>query len=142
VNEHELRRAFERELHDGPQQQLVALTVGLQLARQLAETDPAALPAHLDELRQNVQVALDDLRRIAARVYPAMLLDAGLVEALRAVAPVEANVSIARYPEDVEADIYFRCVDAVKHAVGPVSIYLWDDDHSPHFELRPQAAPR
>jgi signal transduction histidine kinase len=141
VNDYELRRALERELHDGPQQQLVALAVGLQLARQLVETDPAALPARLDELTRNVHDALDDLRALAARIYPALLLDAGLAEALRTLAPVEAD-ELARYPADVEADVYFRCVEAVKGAAGPVSIHLWDDGRAPRFELRAQAADR
>ena len=59
--EHELRRSLERALHDGPQQQLVALAVQVQLARQLAETDPAALLPLLDELAQQVHAALEDL---------------------------------------------------------------------------------
>ena len=141
MNERELRRALERELHDGPQQQLVALAVGLQLARQLADSDPPALPAYLDELTRNVHDALDELRAIAARIYPALLLDGGLTEALRTVAPVEAD-AVARYPADVEAEVYFRCLDAVERATEPVSIHLWDDGSSPQFELRAQAADR
>src|SRR6478736_1340083 len=81
-----LRRGIERDLHDGAQQRLVALAVNLQLARQFADSDPAALKTLLEEIGCDVQQALDDVRQLACRVYPSLLLDRGLVEALRAAA--------------------------------------------------------
>src|SRR5436309_1484166 len=80
------RRQIERDLHDGAQQHLVALSVNLQLARRLLENDPAAAVALLDEIGRDVRTALDDVRALAYRVYPPLLLDRGLVEALLAAA--------------------------------------------------------
>ena len=109
------RRGIERDLHDGAQQRLVALAVNLQLARQFADSDPAALKTLLEEIRCDVQQALDDVRQLAWRVYPSLLLDRGLVEALRAAAS-DAAVStrveapaLGRYPSEVEATVYFCC---------------------------------
>ena len=76
---------------------LVALAVNLQLARQLADSDPAALKTLLEEIGRDVQQALEDVRQLAWRIYPSLLLDRGLVEALRAAA------SDAVVPTRVEA---------------------------------------
>ena len=120
------RRRIERDLHDGVQQQLVALAVNLQLARQLADGDPAALMPLLEEIGRDVQEALEDVRRLASRVYPAFLLDRGLVDALRAAAAqaavpthVEALPSVGRYSTEIEAAAYFCCVEALEDAAGP-----------------------
>jgi signal transduction histidine kinase len=109
------RRAIERTLHDGVQQHLVALAVNLQLARELCDSDPGAVKAFLDELGHDVHDALDDARRLAQAIYPPVLADHGVTEALRAAGVrVEAS-GIGRYPPDVEAAVYFACADA--HAV-------------------------
>ena len=115
------RRRIERDLHDGVQQQLVALAVNLQLARQLANADPSALMPLLDQIRREVQEALEDVRRLASRVYPPFLDDRGLVEALRAAASeaivptrVEAPVPLERYSAEVEAAAYFCCLEALE----------------------------
>ena len=117
----DLRRAVERDLHDGVQQQLVALAVKLQLARH-PDTDPAALQALLDDMGRDVQDALDDVRRLAWSVYPSLLLDRGLADALRAAASeiavstgVEAQ-GIGRYPADIEAAVYFCCLELLNIA--------------------------
>jgi signal transduction histidine kinase len=117
------RRRIEGDLHDGVQQHLVALAVNLQLARQLAAADPFALMPLLDEIGRDVGEALDDVRRLASRVYPATLLDRGLVEALRAAASeaaiairVEAPQPVERYPTEIEAAAYFCCVEALAAA--------------------------
>ena len=67
------RRRTERSLHDGVQQHLVALAVNLQLARQLVDTNPAALPALLDELSRDVHDALESARVLASEIYPPLL---------------------------------------------------------------------
>ena len=120
------RRRIERDLHDGVQQHLVALAVNLQLARQLADADPTALRSQLDEIGRDVQEALDDVRRLAARVYPASLVDRGLVDALRAAASeaviptrVEASRQSERYPPEIEAAAYFCCAEALEAAAAP-----------------------
>ena len=119
------RRRIERDLHDGVQQHLVALAVNLQLARQLADTDPTGLTSQLAEIGRDVQEALDDVRRLAARVYPASLVDRGLVDALRAAASeaviptrVEASRQSERYPAEIEAAVYFCCAEAVEAAAA------------------------
>ena len=116
------RRTIERDLHDGAQQYLIALAVNLQLARRLADSDPAALKLLLDEIGQHVHDALDDVRRLAWRIYPSFLLDRGLVEALRAAAAeaviptrVEAT-AIDRYSPELEATAYFCCVEMLQAA--------------------------
>ena len=121
------RRAFERALHDGVQQQLLALAVNLQLARELCETDPGAVAAFLEELRRDVHRALDDAQRLGAAIYPAVLADHGVAEALRAAGVRVEAASVGRYATDVEAATYFACV-------GARSVRLWDEQGSLRFE--------
>ena len=116
------RRGIERGLHDGVQQDLVALAVNLQLARELADSDPAALKAHLEEIAQDVRDALESVRALAHDVYPSLLVDRGLVEALRGAAPrvgfpTRVEAAGERYPPEIEAAAYFCCVEALD-AVG------------------------
>jgi signal transduction histidine kinase len=117
-----LRRGIERDLHDGAQQRLVALAVNVQLALQLADSDPAALKTLLEEIGRDVHEALGDVRQLAWRIYPSLLLDRGLVEALRAAASdavistrVEAT-AVGRYSPEVEAAVYFCCLEALQNA--------------------------
>lgn len=124
----EERRAFERALHDGVQQQLLALAVNLQLARELCETDPGAVAAFLEELRRDVHSALDDAHRLGDAIYPAVLADYGVPEALRAGGVRVEAAGVGRYPTDVEAATYFACV-------GARSARLWDEQGSLRFEL-------
>jgi Histidine kinase len=116
------RRQTERSLHDGVQQHLVALAVNLQLARQLVDTNPAALTALLDELTRDVHEALESVRALAREIYPPLLLDLGLANALRNVA-VEAGATIEvetaeRFEPAAEAAVYFCCAEL-----------LWPDAH-------------
>src|SRR5438105_14795670 len=80
------RRRIERALHDGVQQHLVALVVNLQLARQLVESDPAAAATLLEELGRDAREALEGVRELACEIYPPLLLDRGLADALHAAA--------------------------------------------------------
>jgi signal transduction histidine kinase len=119
------RRRIEGELHDGVQQDLVALAVNLQLARRLAADEPTALTPLLEEIGRDVQAALDDVRRLAARVYPALLLDRGLAEALRSAASeariptrVDAPRPVERFPAEIETVAYFCCVEALEIAAS------------------------
>ena len=79
------RRRLERDLHDGVQNELVALIVKLALAQQDAETPPA-LVEMLAGLEARAQAALDSVRNIARGIYPPPLADFGLAKALRAQA--------------------------------------------------------
>src|SRR5262249_35861902 len=78
------RRRIERDLHDGAQQYLVAIAIKARLVRQLEETDPATSRALLEELQGDVEVALEELRTLAHGIYPPLLSDGGLTEALSA----------------------------------------------------------
>ena len=104
--EDELRRAIERRLHDGVQQQLIAVGVKVQLA----DSDHPELHSVFDELRQDVHAALDAVRRLAWEIYPALLLDHGVVQALRAAGLRVEGDAGARYSRDIEAAVYFGCL--------------------------------
>jgi signal transduction histidine kinase len=115
------RRQIERNLHDGAQQHLVALAVKLGLARQLLEADPSTLGPMLEELRGDAQETLTQLRELAHGIYPPLLMDRGLGEALRAAANravlvTDVNADVGRYPPDVEAAVYFCCLEALQNA--------------------------
>ena len=116
------RRRIERDLHDGPQQHLVALAVNLQLARRLADADPAAAKALLDEMGRDVQQALDETGELAHRIYPPLLEAGGLAAALRAAAasagiPTHIEVTAdARYPPEVAGAVYFCCLEVLERA--------------------------
>jgi signal transduction histidine kinase len=122
------RRRIERDLHDGAQQRLVAIRIELELAEELVQRDPAAGVARLRELEDEVDEALEELRSLAHGVYPPLLADRGLAEALETVAArsaiaVEVEASaIGRYVPEVESAVYFCVLEALqnvlKHAVG------------------------
>jgi signal transduction histidine kinase len=142
----EERRRIERNLHDGAQQRLVALRIKLELASELSAEQHLPDAEHLHMLSEEVGDALDDVRSLAAGVYPALLVDCGLDEALRSVArrsPVRARVAaqgVDRYSQQVEAAVYFSCLEALqnagKHAEArSVSIVVADGDGL-RFEVR------
>jgi signal transduction histidine kinase len=116
------RRRIERDLHDGAQQHLVALAVSTRLARQIADTDPEATKEMLDQIAADLQDAVQELRNLAHGIYPPLLMDRGLPDALRAAAdraPLPADVTaeaVGRYPQQVEAAIYFCCLEALQNA--------------------------
>lgn len=112
------RRTFERALHDGPQQHLVALAVTVRLARTLAKNDPSAVDDVLAQLGEDVQATLQELRELAHRIYPPLLEDRGLAHALTAAGdrlPGTADVAgLERLPADMEAALYFACTDLME----------------------------
>jgi signal transduction histidine kinase len=117
------RRKIERNLHDGAQQHLVALAVTVRLAHQLATTDPAQARELLDQLGRDLQDAVQELRDLAHGIYPPVLMDRGLVAALesaaaRAPLPVEvvAEGDVGRFAQEVEAAVYFCCLEALQNA--------------------------
>jgi signal transduction histidine kinase len=114
------RRRLERNLHDGAQQQLVALAVHLGLLERLAD-DPDGVARTARQLRGAVQETIDDLRDLARGIYPPLLADQGLVVALSAQArkstvptTVEATV-LGRYPQEIEAAVYFCSLEAMQN---------------------------
>ena len=131
------RRRIERDLHDGGQQRLVALRIRLVMAEELMGESPARGREMLRRLGDDVDAALDELRSLAAGVYPSLLAASGLSAAIRTAAlesTVPARVRVDggdRYPPEVETAAYFCCVEALqnvaKHApqATSVDIALW-----------------
>ena len=117
----EARRRLERNIHDGAQQRLVALSVKLRLAQSLVAKDPAETGRMLEQLQTETTETLEDLRDLARGIYPPLLADKGLVAALeaqarRSVVPVEFHPDGAgRYPQEVEAAVYFSVLEALQN---------------------------
>src|SRR5439155_812723 len=117
----ERARKLERDIHDGAQQQLVALAVKLRLAEQLADRDPAKAKEMMAQLQGETTDALENLRDLARGIYPPLLADAGLAAAIEAQArkspvPVEFGADgIGRYPQEVEAAVYFCVLEAMQN---------------------------
>ncbi|HEY3212844.1 MAG TPA: histidine kinase [Actinomycetota bacterium] len=121
ASQDEERRKLERDLHDGAQQQLVALAVHLKLARTMVERDPATVGDMLEALQGSATDALADLRDLARGIYPQLLADRGLAAALEAQASkstVPTTVrsdGVGRYAREVEAAVYFSCLEALNN---------------------------
>ena len=118
------RREIERNLHDGAQQHLVALAVKVGLIRAIAEDDEdtETVLAMLDGLREDVQVTISEVRELAHGIYPPLLRDRGLGDALRAAAtrsplPCDVDVDLpGRFAQDVETAAYFCILEAMQNA--------------------------
>jgi signal transduction histidine kinase len=120
----ETRRRLERDLHDGAQQQLVALKVKLGLGRALAEKDGATKTAELlGRLSAEADEAVDAMREFARGVYPPLLEAEGLASAITAQArrvPIDVTVDVdgvGRYPREIEATVYFCVTEALRNTV-------------------------
>ena len=117
----EARRQLERNIHDGAQQQLVALAVKARLARGMSEKDPLKAAEVIGQLEDDTTSALENLRDLARGIYPPLLADRGLTAALEAQArkaplPVEVRANgVRRYPQEVEAAVYFSVLEAVQN---------------------------
>jgi signal transduction histidine kinase len=117
----EARRRLERNLHDGAQQDLVALAIKLKLAGGVLGDDAKEARELLEELQADTANALQNLRDLARGIYPPLLADLGLVAALNAQAgksPVPVTVradGIGRFPQDTEAAVYFCCLEALQN---------------------------
>jgi signal transduction histidine kinase len=116
------RRRLERNIHDGAQQQLVALAVKARLARSLVGRDDDKATELVEQIGAETQEALEDLRDLARGIYPPLLADKGLPAALEAQArksPVPVEISpngVGRYEEAVEAAVYFSILEALQNA--------------------------
>jgi PAS domain S-box-containing protein len=116
--EADARRQLERNLHDGAQQRLVALSVALRLAESKLAQDPDGAAALLDGAREELALALEELRELARGIHPAVLTDRGLGPALealvgRAPIPVELSAPEERLPPAVEAAAYYVVAEAL-----------------------------
>jgi PAS domain S-box-containing protein len=117
-----VRRQVARDLHDGAQQRLISLLIGLHVAREELDKDPTHTREMLDDAIEQAQAAIDELRELAAGVHPPVLATRGLfaaVEALAARAPLPVTVSgglEARFAEAVETNAYFFVSEALTNA--------------------------
>ncbi|MBW5486335.1 sensor histidine kinase [Streptomyces bambusae] len=129
-------RRIERDLHDGAQARLVALAMGLGLAKEKLLEDPEAAAAMVDEAHGEVKLALQELRDLARGIHPAVLTDRGLDAALSSVAsrcavPVRVQVDLpARPAEAIEGIAYFTVSELLqnvsKHAgARSAAVEVW-----------------
>jgi signal transduction histidine kinase len=115
------RRRIERNIHDGAQQELVALAVKLNLVDSLVGRDEAKERSLLAELKAEATGALENLRDLARGIYPPLLADKGLAAALdgqvrKAAVPVSLQADgIGRWPPEIEAAVYFCCLEALQN---------------------------
>jgi signal transduction histidine kinase len=117
----EERRRLERNIHDGAQQQLVALSVKARLAETFLDRDLAKAKRALEEIKFDTGEALENLRDLARGVYPPLLSDKGLAAALesqarKATIPVSVEPNgVGRYPQEAEAAAYFCVLEALQN---------------------------
>jgi signal transduction histidine kinase len=144
------RRKIERNLHDGAQQQLIALAIQLGLLAESAG-DPDFIRQAIPDLKAQISTALDDLRALARGIYPPLLAERGLVMALRAQAarspvPVVLEAGqVGRYPQDTESTVYFCTLEALqnvtKHArASRATIRLSGSDAALEFSVSDDGA--
>jgi signal transduction histidine kinase len=133
------RRRIERDLHDGAQQRLVAVAMGLGRAKSKMDSDPDAVRMLIDEAHADAKIAVSELRDLARGIYPAVLGDRGLDAALSSLAakcpiPVEVNVAIdPRPPAAVESTAYFivgeSLTNVAKHSgATQAKVNAWRED--------------
>ncbi len=151
------RRRLERDIHDGAQQQFVAMAVNLRVARELIRSDPTEAESLLAELSVHADAALSTLRDLARGIYPPALVDRGVTAAVEAhiakacpeVRLAAEGIGATRYPPQAEAAVYFCRLEALqnrtKHAArapGTVDLRAADgwltfavSDEGPGFEV-------
>jgi PAS domain S-box-containing protein len=134
------RKRLERNLHDGAQQRLVALALGLRMAQSKLRKSPEKAEHLLGQLAEDLSAAIAELRELAQGIHPAVLTERGLESALdvlaaRAPMSVELDVDLPeRLPEPVETAAYYTVSEAlanvVKHARAQTArvTVAWEDD--------------
>ena len=145
------RRRLERNLHDGAQQNLVAIKVKLGLAEMMSSKDPEKARDMISSLKTDTDEALETLRDLARGIYPPLLADKGLVAALesqarKATLPVTVDGDgVGRYPQEVEAAAYFCVLEALQNVqkyagAATAAVRLSDVGGNLHFEVRDDGA--
>ena len=123
----------------------------MRLAGQLVDQDPNAAKTMMDELRSDLQTAVQELRDLAHGIYPPLLMDRGLSEALTAAAnrsplPATVEVDVERFPSEIEAAVYFSCLEAMqnagKHAgeSAHITVKVWQEEGALRFEVSDDGA--
>jgi signal transduction histidine kinase len=141
------RLRIERDLHDGAQQRLIGLRIKLSLAEEVTHTDAVAGAEAMHRLGTEVDRTLEELRSLARGVYPSLLSDRGIADALRgglAESPLPVHFSalgLTRHPPEVETAVYFVCLEAVQNAIKHArrATGLWvsvQENHLLRFEVR------
>jgi signal transduction histidine kinase len=141
------RRRLERDIHDGAQQHLVALTVNLRLAQKIAVRSPERAARVLSEQADAAGVAIEILSSLSRGIYPRLLSNEGLVPALLsavATSPIPVTidaVGVGRLPAPVEAALYFCCMEAVQNAAKhsgarSVSVQLGENQDRWHLIIK------
>jgi len=136
----EERRRIERDLHDGVQQDLIALRIKLGALQDLAGGEPASVARGIADASKRVDTTLQHIRNLAKGIYPSVLRDLGLSHALAAVAremPMQVSLRgrmTRRYAPEVETAVYFSCLEALqnvaKHCGSEAHVRLQlSDDH-------------
>jgi signal transduction histidine kinase len=116
------RRRIEQNLHDGAQQRLAAVRLGLGMVSELLDTSPAGARSKLAEVRSELDEALEELRELAHGLYPRLLASDGLHVALAAAArrsaiPVTLQTrGLSNLPLPIESAAYFCCLEALQNA--------------------------
>ena len=139
-------KKLERDIHDGAQQQLVALQVKQRLTDSMVDRDPAKAHELLRQLQADTAATLDDLRDLARGIYPPLLADEGLAAALgsqarRSPVPVEVQPDgIGRYSQEIESAVYFSCLEALQNVAkyaeaSTVTVRLAQANGSLTFEV-------
>lgn len=140
------RRTMERELHDGAQQQLIALALKLRLMGTMVGKDPNRERDLAEQLLGETQEALENLRDLARGIYPPLLQDKGLVSALegqarKSLVPMTVQADgVDRYSQDVEAAVYFCTLEAMQNAAKyaeatRVTVHLSERDGRLTFDI-------
>jgi PAS domain S-box-containing protein len=119
------RERIERDIHDGAQQQLIALSLRLEEARAAARDDPEAAAVVIDLARSELRLALQELRELARGIHPTVLTGRGLAAALRAMArrsaiPIDLELDLSadrRLPPAIEGCAYFVIGEALANAL-------------------------
>jgi signal transduction histidine kinase len=143
----ERARKLERDIHDGAQQQLVALGVKMRLLEPLVERDPTKAAELVGQLQTDTTDALENLRDLARGIYPPLLADRGLAAALEAqgrkvAVPVHLEPDgVGRYPREVESAVYFCVLEALQNAgkyahANEVIVRLAERNGDLVFEIR------
>ena len=145
------RRKIERDLHDGAQQRLVALRIKLELVAERIEEQSPESAADIRRLEGDVESTIDEVRSFARGIYPPLLAQRGLGEALRAAgrgSPIPTTVdaeAVTRHAPEIEATVYFACMEAlqnaVKHAHGATGVVITlTENPRLRFEVRDDGA--
>jgi signal transduction histidine kinase len=117
------RQRIERDLHDSVQQDLIALRLKLDMAAEATREEPLRGERMFQAVGRQLDELLETLRALARGIYPSLLSERGVVEALKSAgrrAPIAVSVDgrgVGRYREELEVAVYFCCLEALQNAI-------------------------